>query len=68
MKGATKVKVLTEDQLAEVDRIINETETDTTWSWDGENSIEVDDARGTLRAAARAVREYLSSLTTKETV
>ena len=61
------MKVLTEHQLAEVDRIINETTVQTEWNSDDEdNSIEVDDAEGTLRAAARAVREYLSSLEIEE--
>jgi hypothetical protein len=59
------VKVLTEDQLAEVDRIINNSIV-TTWETNGEDSIEVDDAKGSLRFAAREVREYLSKLEVKE--
>ena len=57
-------KILTETQLAEVDRIITETVVETTWQhdFDDEGSIEVDDAEGTLRSAARRVRAYLSTL------
>jgi hypothetical protein len=60
------MRILTEDQLAEVDRIINETEVET--YYEGEDSVEVDDAKGTLRAAAVNVRKYLSSLEMKEAV
>lgn len=63
------MKILTEQQLAEVDRIITETTVQTNWqNYDGEDSVEVDDAEGTLRAAADAVRKYLSNLEAKETV
>lgn len=59
------MKTLTEEQLAEVDRIINETPIATDWDHGGdpsEDSFEVDDAQGTLRTAARRVREYLATL------
>lgn len=63
------MKTLTEEQLAEVDRIIGNIETETDWGRDNDdNSIEVDDVRGTLREAARQVRRYLSTLETKEVV
>lgn len=61
------MKILTEEQLAEVDRIIEETEIATSYFFDGESSVEVDDAEGSLRSAARRVREYLSTLETKDT-
>ncbi len=57
--------ILTEEQLAEVDRIISETEVLTDWNHTGEpdeDSQEVDDVEGTLRSAARRVREYLQTL------
>lgn len=63
------MKILTEDQLAEVDRIIEKAPIQTTWASgydDQDGSVEVDDAEGTLRCAAREVRKYLASLETKE--
>lgn len=60
------MKILTEDQLKEVDRIIEETQVSTTWDYDGEDSVEVDDAAGTLRDAAQRVRKYLADLETPE--
>lgn len=53
---------LTDEQLAEVDRIIEETEIQINWVWDGENSLPEDSAGQTLVVAARRVREYLRSL------
>lgn len=53
---------LTEEQLAEVDRIINETPIEEDYGFDGEDEVKMDDAAGTLREAARRVREYLASL------
>lgn len=65
------MKVLTEDQLKEVDRIIENTVVQTTWATgytDDESSIEVDDVHGTLREAARQVRRYLATIETREVV
>lgn len=55
---------LTDAQLAEVDRIIAETDVQSTYDRDfsTDDSIEVDDVHGTLREAARRVRVYLSTL------
>jgi regulator of sigma D len=58
--------MLSEAQLAEVDRIITETPVETTEILNPYDSmlseIEVDDAFTTLQAAARRVREYLTPL------
>lgn len=63
------MKILTDEQLQEVDRIIGNVEVQTNWGRDDDdNSIEVDDVNGTLREAARQVRRYLSTLESKEVV
>lgn len=56
------MRTLTEAQLAQVDAIINETEIEGDYVFDGEDSLWQESARETLVSAARRVREYLASL------
>ena len=53
--------MLTKEQEEEIDRIIqrNIDNPNKTWEFDGECSIKVDDIDGTLRQAAREIKEYL---------
>lgn len=55
---------LSEGQVAEVTRIIEETPIQTDWQFDDEigEEVEIDDARMTLVEAARRVREYVASI------
>lgn len=53
---------LTEEELAEVDRIIAETEVEYDWFSNGEDSMQVPSADDTLLTAARRVRAYLKTL------
>lgn len=57
------MRVLTNEQLDEVDRIITDTlNIEIDYHYDGESSYPVEDAEGSLREAARRVRAYLASL------
>lgn len=56
------MRVLTDEQLDIVDRIINETEPEGDYVFDGEDSLWEESATETLRLAAQRVREYLRSL------
>ena len=57
------VRELTEAELAEVDRIIRDTDVQTDWQRDdNDNSFEGDSVSGTLSEAARRVRAYLKTL------
>lgn len=60
---------LTPEQEETIDSIIekNINNPQTDWVFDGEDSIEVDDVRETLRAAAKEIKEYLRSIKDEST-
>lgn len=53
---------LTEEQLAKIDAIIEDTDVQYDYHWNGETSLNEPSVYSTLSLAARRVREYLRSL------
>lgn len=56
------MRILTDEQLAHVDMLIQETEIEGGYVFNGEDSLWEESAGDTLISAARRVREYLASL------
>ena len=60
------MRALTDAHLAHVDMLIEETEVEGDYVFNGEDSLWEENARETLVSAARRVREYLQSLERSE--
>lgn len=61
-KDKNMIVTLTDEHLAMIDKIIEEHIIETEWVYDGESSVEVDNATETLRNTAKSVRTYIKGI------